>query len=127
MRLAFASSTLAVAEGIETSLSVMQATGRPVWAALSLGNIGVVELPPVVREVVLCADADAKDPAAAEALLMKAAERHAARGRRVRVARPATGADFNDMLVSEVGSRIGGGVMTRPNQALQPLAGGAKE
>jgi DNA primase len=127
VRLAFASSTLAVAEGIETSLSVMQATGRPVWAALSLGNIGVVELPPVVREVVLCADADAKDPAAAEALLMKAAERHAARGRRVRVARPATGADFNDMLVSEVGSRIGGGVMTRPNQALQPLAGGAKE
>jgi DNA primase len=103
VRLAFAASTLAVAEGIETSLSVMQATGRPVWAALSLGNMGVIELPPVVREVVLCADADAKDPAAAEALLTKAAERHAARGRWVRVARPAAGADFNDMLVSEVG------------------------
>ncbi len=62
VRLAAAGPVLAVAEGIETALSVMQATELPAWAALSLGNLGGLKLPGVVHEVVLCSDNDAKDP-----------------------------------------------------------------
>ena len=98
VRLAAAALALAVAEGIETALSVMQATGMAVWAALSLGNMGAVVLPPMVRTVVLCADADAKDVEAGERLLARAAQSHAAHGRRVRIARATDGQDFNDML-----------------------------
>jgi DNA primase len=135
---------LAIGEGIETCLTVLQA--RPskwgpdlaVWAALSLGNLaggGAGEgrrrapddpktlaaykakqawprlpseipdmdrpgfVPPEgTRELILLADADNKDPPAAEALLRRAANRYAAMGLTVSIARPAEGHDFNSML-----------------------------
>lgn len=118
---------LYVAEGIETALSVMVATGEVAWAALSLGNMaggwrgqgrrhpdkpGVflpsadpdptrpgLALPTDIREVVLCADGDNKDPHTSEALLRLAARRLVVEGRAVRIARPAAGKDFNDMLM----------------------------
>ena len=34
-----AAESIAVAEGIETGLSVIQATGIPTWAALSIGGM----------------------------------------------------------------------------------------
>ena len=37
-------------EGIETGLSILQATGLHVWAALGTSNLGQVELPGYVRE-----------------------------------------------------------------------------
>lgn len=111
-----------LAEGIETALSVMQALWDrdldapalddmpvAVWAAGSLGNMGRVELPAGVREIVLAADADGKRPPVAEPgdrrhwadpdeLILAAAARHRAEGRNVRIARPPAGTDFNDLV-----------------------------
>jgi DNA primase len=100
VRLAEAAPVLALAEGIETSFSVMQSTGIATWAALSLNNLATVVLPPVVEEVVICADSDMKDMAACEAVIQKAVARYQAQGKRVRVARAAAGMDFNDMLLA---------------------------
>lgn len=90
---------LVIAEGIETALSVKKACpGLPVWAALSLGNMGA-QVPKAVTELILCADGDNKDQKAADAVLAKAAALHAQTGRTVRIARPPAGKDFNDVVV----------------------------
>lgn len=92
--------TLAIAEGIETALSIRMAMpNMGVWAALTLGNLGA-PLPTSVREVILCADADNKDPRAAEAQVQKAARAHmtSVAARVVRIARPPQGKDFNDLV-----------------------------
>lgn len=90
---------LAVAEGIETAASVMQATGLPCWAALSAGGLEALRLPPPaeVQEVIVFGDRDesGRGQKAAET----AAARWAAEGRAVRVVLPPRpGIDFNDML-----------------------------
>lgn len=93
---------LCLAEGIETALSVMQATRMPCWAALSLGNMETVELPLGVKQLVLCVDNDMKDDVAAEKSIQRAAWKHASWGYEVRIARPRKGYDFNDMLMEGV-------------------------
>lgn len=50
---------LAIAEGIETALAVHSSTGKPVWAALSAGNLEKLWIPDSVRRVWLYADNDA--------------------------------------------------------------------
>jgi hypothetical protein len=84
-----------VGEGIETCLSAMQATGHPAWAALSTSGLKALDLPEYVRDVIVLADGDAAGEAAARAC----AWRWTRQGRRVRIARPPQGMDFNDMLV----------------------------
>lgn len=87
---------LAVGEGIESAASAGRLLGLPAWAAISAGNLAQgLALPPVVRLVVLAADADPPgERAAREATLRWQAE-----GRRVRIARPdVEGSDFNDLL-----------------------------
>lgn len=108
VQLAPAARKLAIAEGIETALSVMQEQGIPAWAALSLGNLGGITLPPEVHEVVLCADNDAKDKDAAEKLLQAAARAYEAQGVAVWIARPPEGMDFNDLLVQGLINNQGG-------------------
>lgn len=98
IRLAQAGPVLAVAEGIETGLSVLQAGRLPVWVTGSLGNMAAIALPPIVREVVLCVDADSRDPAQFERAVDKAVAFHAGQGRAVKIARPPQGMDFNDVL-----------------------------
>ncbi len=98
VRLAPAGPGLIIAEGIETTLSAMQASGRPGWAALSAGGIRTLVLPPDVRDVTICADADPVGLGAAEA----AAARWCAEGRRVRIAVPPDPkTDFNDLVRAE--------------------------
>jgi putative DNA primase/helicase len=90
-----AASTLMVGEGIETTLSAMQAAGLPGWAALSTSGMKSLRLPEKVREVIILTDRDAAGEAAAEA----SAARWVQEGRSVRIARPSEGSnDFNDML-----------------------------
>jgi hypothetical protein len=86
---------LLVAEGIETALSAMQATGHPAWAALSTSGLRALELPGSVRDVIVLADGD--DPG--EAAAREAAMLWSRGGRRMRIARPLRGMDFNDMLL----------------------------
>lgn len=50
---------LGIAEGIETALAVHLATGKPVWAGLSAGNLERLWLPPAVRRICIYADNDA--------------------------------------------------------------------
>jgi putative DNA primase/helicase len=94
VRLAEATDRLMVGEGIETCLSAMQGTGLPAWAALSTGGLQTMKLPPEVREVIILADGDEPGEKAAQA----AARRFLADQRRVRIARPPKGSDFNDVL-----------------------------
>jgi phage/plasmid primase-like uncharacterized protein len=88
---------LLVAEGIETALSAMQASGLPAWAALSTSGIKSLELPKEITTVIICADNDENNAGikAAEA----AAQRWIGEGRSVRIAMPKhAGTDFNDIL-----------------------------
>ena len=95
VRLAEPGELLMVGEGIETCLAVMQATGHPAWAALSTSGLCTLQLPQSVRNVIVLADGDESGVAAAE----EAAQRWSREDRRVRIAHPQPGCDFNDMLL----------------------------
>jgi hypothetical protein len=84
-----------IGEGIETCLAAMQATGYPAWAALSTSGLRTLDIPAEVRDVIVLADADDPGEAAANA----AALRWKRNGRRVRIAKPLNGNDFNDVLL----------------------------
>lgn len=86
---------LMIGEGIETCLAAMQATGHPAWAALSTSGLRALDLPGCVRDVIVLADGD--DPG--EAASRDSALRWMQQGRRVRIARPPRGLDFNDVLL----------------------------
>jgi putative DNA primase/helicase len=86
---------LMVGEGIETCLAAMQATGRPAWAALSTSGLRTLDLPDAVRNVIVLADGDEPGEAAARDCFW----RWKREGRRVRIARPPQGMDFNDLLL----------------------------
>jgi phage/plasmid primase-like uncharacterized protein len=90
---------LAVSEGIETGLSVAQATALPVWASLSAGGVEQLVLPPLplARDVLIFADRDhhGRGQRAAET----AARRFVSQGRTLRIILPNhIDTDFNDML-----------------------------
>jgi len=89
---------IAVAEGIETALSVQLATGIPTWAAISAGGLRRLILPPAPNAglVTIAADADVVGIEAARV----AALRWKAEGRQIRVIVPSRpGTDFNDLIM----------------------------
>jgi hypothetical protein len=116
-------------EGLETTLSVMQAANLPGWAAIDLGNMagggrgrgrphpekpgqGLPSewpdpadpglLPPEgCRTWIWLKDADSKDPLATACLMTRAKRKVAARGFSCREAAPPPGTDFNDLLRGE--------------------------
>jgi putative DNA primase/helicase len=96
IRLAAADAEMAVGEGVETCLSYMQATGIPSWAAICTSGMRSVVLPPLplAATVHLLVDLDQAGEEAAHA----AAERLTREGRKVKLARPVIGKDFNDAL-----------------------------
>jgi putative DNA primase/helicase len=96
VRLADPGDVLMVGEGIETCLAAMLASGHPAWAALSTSGLRTLDLPKNVRDVIVLADGDEPGEAAAR----DCAWRWKREGRRVRIARPPQGLDFNDMLVA---------------------------
>jgi len=100
VRLAEPGDVLMIGEGIETCLAAMQATGHPAWAALSTSGLRTFDLPSDVHDVIVLADGDVPGEAAAR----HCASRWQREGRRVRIARPPKGMDFNDMLVRGVSS-----------------------
>lgn len=95
VRLAPAGDVLMIGEGIETCLAAMQAANLPAWAALSTSGLRGLDLPPAIREVIVLADGDDPGEQAAQA----AALRWTREGRKVRIARPRRGLDFNDVLL----------------------------
>ena len=95
VRLAEPGDLLMLGEGVETCLAAMQETGHPAWAALSTSGLRALDLPGCVRDVIVLADGD--DPG--EAAARYCALRWKREGRRVRIARPPRGLDFNDLLL----------------------------
>jgi putative DNA primase/helicase len=89
---------LMVGEGIETCLAAMQATGLAAWAALSTSGLRALDLPRDLRDVIVLADGDDSGEAAAQ----DCAWRWKREGRRLRIARPPRGLDFNDLLMRRV-------------------------
>ncbi len=105
VRLAPASETLLVGEGIETCLAAMQATAMPAWAALSTAGMVALRLPAMVRAIVILADHDISG--AGERAARAAAAAWCGEGRRVRIALPPmAGTDFNDVLLGHACARI---------------------
>ena len=88
---------LAVAEGIETALSVLQITRLPTVAALSAAGMQSLRWPPQVRRLWIAADNDEAGLKAAEMLLGRALRA----GLQAHTKIPAGGKnDFNDLLRS---------------------------
>jgi phage/plasmid primase-like uncharacterized protein len=58
IRLVDPSPVLAIAEGLETALAVMEGTGLPVWCAVNAYLLEHFEPPPEVRRVIVFADKD---------------------------------------------------------------------
>lgn len=90
---------IALAEGIETALSIGFASRMTVWACLSTSGLKGLILPqmPLAELVVIAADHDPVGLAAAE----ETARRLEAEGRSVSIIAPrAEGSDFNDVLRS---------------------------
>lgn len=103
VRLAEATTSIGIAEGIETALSVAQMySPMPVWAALTVNNLGHMHLPPDLGELFLFLDGDPSDSQAASAAAQAiwALQR---REQNVRIVRPPEGMDFNDLLLDEAG------------------------
>ena len=98
VRLGMVRGALMVGEGIETCLTAMQVTGHAAWAALSTSGLRSLNLPDGVRDVIVLADGDEFGEAAA----CEAAQRWKREGRRVRIARPPDGLDFNDLLLGRL-------------------------
>ena len=104
VRLQEATEVVMIGEGIETCLSAMQATGIPAWAALSTSGMRSLVLPDTVREVIILVDADE----AGESAAIACASRWKQESRRVKLARPPKGSDFNDMLIDDLRQSGGG-------------------
>jgi hypothetical protein len=104
VRLAAAAETLIVGEGIESTLTAIQATGLPAWSALSASGLITLVVPPAVRNVMIVADNDASGVGrrAAEA----AAQRWRRKGRQVSVwMSPQIGTDANDLPLATMDAR----------------------
>ena len=98
VRLADARDVLMIGEGIETCLAAMQATGLPAWAALSTSGLKTLDLPQDLLDLIVLADGDDSGEDAAR----NCARRWEREGRRVRIARPPRGLDFNDILMGKL-------------------------
>lgn len=98
IRLSAATDTVALTEGIEDALSVMQLYPWPCWATGSAANLAAVVLPDTIHKVFICADNDKAGLAAAQ----KAALCFIAEGRKVQIVIPPNGhKDFNAYLMTK--------------------------
>jgi len=88
---------LGLAEGIETSLAIMQhAEWSPVWAGCSAGAIARFPVLPGIESLTIFADAD--DKGAGLTAARTCAERWRAAGREVTIQRPPAGTDWHDAI-----------------------------
>lgn len=96
IRLTEATERLALCEGIEDGLSILQcAPDWAVWACAGTSGFRAVQIPESVRELLICGDRDEAGMQAAHEL----SARMVSEGKKVRIAMPPEGVkDFNDLL-----------------------------
>ena len=90
---------IVIAEGVETGLSIWQATGQETWVTLGVGNFRHAPVP-AGAEVIIASDGNDADSEAAEQT-RKAGIALKEQGVKVLVAEPPQGQDFNDVLVQQ--------------------------
>jgi hypothetical protein len=90
---------LILAEGVETAMSIWEATGRETRACLGIANIGRAPVPDAAP-VVIARDGD-EPGSKADRALVQAVNALRARGHSICVAIPPTGEDFNDVLAKQ--------------------------
>jgi len=95
VRLAEPANLLGLAEGVETALSAAQLYRLPVWATLGAQRLGSIELPEIVKTVVIFGDSGAAGEKAAAA----AVSAYRRRGYQCEVVFPERGVDFNEQLM----------------------------
>lgn len=83
-------------EGVETALSVWQATGQETWACFGISNISRAPVPEGAP-VIVARDGD-EPGSKADQQIRRSVTTLRARGLEVRVASPPLGMDFNDVL-----------------------------
>ena len=115
VRLAYAGETLALTEGIEDGLALLQMTGRPTWAALGTSGFLNFNPPDGVQDIVLAPDADP----AGDAAVAKAAARFADMGLKVLHLRPPEARDWCDVL-ADFEERADGGCLRCSGRKRQP-------
>ena len=93
------SAPLVLCEGVETALSVWQATGQECWACLGISNIARSPVPKGAS-VIIARDGDEPN-SKADQQLRQAVTVLSNQGHEVTVAEPPPGQDFNDVLQSE--------------------------
>jgi uncharacterized protein (DUF927 family) len=92
---------LILGEGVETVLTVMEATGLPGWATLGTSGLANLDLPENVTEVILLAENDGGPNEKALGMVVPGL---IARGVKALVARPPLGQkDFNDLVNGKSG------------------------
>ncbi len=90
------SAPIILTEGVETALSVWQATGQETWTCLGVSNIARAPVPDSVA-VIVARDGDEPN-SKADHRLRRAVTILRGQGREVAVAEPPAGMDFNDIL-----------------------------
>jgi hypothetical protein len=95
--------SLVITEGIEDGLSAaVAAPERRVMAAVSLGNMANILLPPAIRTIIIAAQNDAPGSRAARSL-DRTVVTFKRQGRRVKIARPPSNVkDLNDLLRASI-------------------------
>lgn len=108
IRLAEPADELAVTEGIETALAIARRTGKPVWAAISAGNLEKLWVPDTVSRICIYADNDADfqfDGQASAFILARRLKKASSVARQVKVFVPKTeGSDWADVWFARVKS-----------------------
>jgi len=108
VRLFEATEDLGISEGIEKSIALYLATGRPFWAGLNAGNLEKLSIPDSVRRVWIYADNDADGDFAGQAGAFVLARRlkrevHRTGSREVQVFVPKeAGVDWSDLWLRRV-------------------------
>lgn len=118
VKLAMPEDVLALAEGPETGLSFLVATGIPTWVVLGKSNFTRVDIPKSVKKLLICVDLEDHGNGIASAL--KAASYWQTKGLEVELVIPdLEDGDFNDVLQQQGAASINRSV----DQSLKSPAG----
>jgi putative DNA primase/helicase len=90
---------IVIGEGIETTLSASILTGLPGWASMDAGKMELIEIPEMIKMIVIAGDND--ESFTGQAAAYNLAKRLKLKGKIVEVIIPEKIGDFNDKLLDK--------------------------